>query len=45
MSSSGDFLETPAGEAGYTKEIRWLYAASTGGDPKLPRIAEQKRGY
>jgi len=39
------FLETPAGEAGYAKEIKWLHAASTGADPRLPRIAEQKRGY
>ena len=39
------FLETPAGEAGYAKEIKWLYAAAGGADPKLPRIAEQKRGY
>jgi deoxyribonuclease-4 len=39
------FLETPAGDAGYTKEIRWLTAARAGGHPRLPRIAEQKRGY
>jgi deoxyribonuclease-4 len=39
------FLETPAGESGYAREIKWLDAAARGGDPKLPRIAEQKRGY
>jgi len=39
------FLETPAGNAGYAKEIRWLTAASEGKVPRLPRISEQKRGY
>jgi len=39
------FLETPAGDAGYAKEIRWLTAARAGKHPRLPRIAEQKRGY
>lgn len=37
------FLETPAGEKGYAKEIQWLYAAAKGGNPKLPRITETKR--
>jgi deoxyribonuclease IV len=39
------FLETPAGNAGYAKEIRWLTAAARGIAPRLPRIREQKRGY
>ncbi|MBI5137414.1 MAG: deoxyribonuclease IV [Nitrospirae bacterium] len=39
------FLETPAGNAGYAKEIAWLYAAAQGEPGDLPEIAEQKRGY
>jgi deoxyribonuclease IV len=39
------FLETPAGESGYAKEIRWLTDASKGKVRALPRITEQKRGY
>jgi len=39
------FLETPAGDAGYAKEIRWLTDASRGKVRALPRISEQKRGY
>jgi len=39
------FLETPAGESGYAREIRWLQATAAGKAPKLPHIREQKRGY
>jgi len=39
------FLETPAGDAGYAKEIRWLTDTSRGKVRALPRISEQKRGY
>jgi deoxyribonuclease-4 len=39
------FLETPAGNKGYTQEIEWLYAAAAGEPGDLPQIEEQKRGY
>jgi deoxyribonuclease-4 len=39
------FLETPAGNEGYAKEIRWLTDASKGKVRRLPRITEAKRGY
>jgi len=39
------FLETPAGNEGYTEEIAWLYAAASGHPGDLPEIEEQKRGY
>ncbi|MFQ5509290.1 MAG: deoxyribonuclease IV [Leptospirillia bacterium] len=39
------FLETPAGNEGYTLEINWLYGAARGELTDLPEIDEQKRGY
>ncbi|MFO8154570.1 MAG: deoxyribonuclease IV [Pseudomonadota bacterium] len=34
------FLETPAGEAGWAKEIAWLRAVAAGEDPELPDIED-----
>ncbi len=39
------FLETPAGNEGYTQEIDWLTRAAHGEVGPLPEIDEQKRGY
>ncbi len=39
------YLETPAGNEGYTQEIEWLSAAADGHPTDLPEIEEQKRGY
>lgn len=39
------FLETPAGNEGYSEEIAWLYDASRGEVRDLPEIDEVKRGY
>ncbi len=35
------FLETPAGPAGWAEEIRWLRACSKGDTPALPEIEDQ----
>lgn len=34
------FLETPAGEAGWVKEIAWLRAVAAGEEPDLPEIED-----
>ena len=39
------FLETPAGNEGYTLEIDWLSAAANGTPIDLPEIEAQQRGY